>query len=343
MSAPPIAIYGASGHTGRLVATDLHARGHAVILAGRSEPKLKALADELPGAETHPAGLDDPGALRELAGRAGVLIHCAGPFETTGRPVASAAVEAGCHYVDHSLEQHHARWFFDTLDEPARRRDLVMITAMSFYGGLGDLLAAAAAAGLAEVERVVTAYAVSGWRLTGGARRTAELLFADTRRITYTDGAHHVGYVEPRNAVFPFPPPLGPRTMIAPIPSSDVVTIPRHVRTRQVEAQLTAETFAEEGAFTSDDLPPEERARSRFIVAVQAITADGNNAAQAGGHDLWRASALASVEAAVRLARGEGPEPGAHSPATAFPAEPFLRDLEALGLFDLTLRKGASR
>ncbi|NUR91392.1 MAG: NAD-dependent epimerase/dehydratase family protein, partial [Nonomuraea sp.] len=238
-----MAVYGATGHTGRLVAAELHARGREIVLAGRDVVRLKAVSDELGGARVHEAALDDPDALRALA------------------------AESGCHYVDHALEQHHTKWMFDTMQEPARTAGSTMITAMSFYGGMGDLLAGAVAAGLTGVDRVISAYAVSGWRLTTGARKTAELLFADTSRITYTGGEQHVGYVEPRNAVFPFPPPLGPRTMIAPIPSSEVVTVPRHVPARQVEAQLTAHTFEEEGAFGSEWADAGTRAASDFTVA----------------------------------------------------------------------------
>jgi short subunit dehydrogenase-like uncharacterized protein len=342
VSSPPIAVYGATGHTGRLVAAELRARGREVVLAGRDGEALKALADELGGLPVHQAALDDPEALRALAARAAVLVHCAGPFTETGRPVARAAAEAGCHYVDHGLEQHHTAWMFDAMREPAERAGIVMITAMSFYGGLGDLLASAVAGGLTGVDRLVVAYAVTGWRLTTGARKTAELLFADTRRISYTEGAFQVGYVEPRNVVFPFPPPLGPRTMIAPIPSSDVVTIPRHVAVREVEAQLTARTFEEEQAFTSEHVDAATRAGSEFTVAVQAITADGGRAGQVSGRDLWRVSAVASVQAAVRLADGRHGS-GVFSPAEAFPAEPYLRELERLGLFTVRLPAGTAR
>ncbi|NUP80252.1 MAG: NAD-dependent epimerase/dehydratase family protein [Nonomuraea sp.] len=338
-----MAVYGATGHTGRLAADELLARGRDVILAGRDVGGLKTVADRLGGGRVHEAALDDPAALRDLTAEAAVLIHCAGPFADTGQPVARAAAESGCHYVDHALEQHHTKWMFDTMPGPAKDAGITMITAMSFYGGMGDLLASAVAAGLTDIDRVTSAYAVSGWRLTTGARKTAELLFADTRRITYTGGAQHVGYVEPRNVVFPFPPPIGPRTMIAPIPSSEVVTVPRHVRVRQVEAQLTAHTFEEQGAFAGEGVDDEVRAGSDFTVAVQVITGDGGAAGRVEGRDLWRLSALTSVEAAVRIADGRGPGAGVFGPAEAFPAEPFLRDLEALGLLTLTLPGRAGR
>jgi short subunit dehydrogenase-like uncharacterized protein len=342
---PPIAVYGATGHTGRLVATELLARGLRVLLAGRDADRLKAVADELGAPQlvsVHVAPLDDPVALRGLANDAGVLIHCAGPFSVTGEPVASAAVEAGCHYVDHAVEPHHVKRMFDVFHPAAERAGIVMVPTCSFYGGLGDMLAAAVTAGMSGIDRVVTAYAVSGWRLTTGAKNTAAQLFAETQRITYTDGELRVGYVEPRNVVFPFPPPLGPRTMIAPVPFPEAVTIPRHSTVRTVEAQLTADTFTEDGTFDSEHVDTTTRAASRFTVAVQAIGAEESRAGQATGHDLWRAGALASVEAAVRLAEGEGPpRTGVLSPAQAFPAEGLLRRLERLGAFTVTLPERA--
>jgi hypothetical protein len=337
MTAPLIAIYGATGHTGRLVAAELLSRGHDIVLAGRDDAALRAMADEL-GSRAFLAPLDDPASLRELAESVAVLIHCAGPFSVTGAPVASAAAEAGCHYIDHAVEPHHVKHVFETFQAPAQRTGAIMIPALSFYGGLGDLLTAAVTEGMSGIDRVTIAYAVTGWRLTTGALNTARQLFAETERITFADGALHVGYVEPRNTVFPFPPPLGPRTMITPIPFPESVTVPRHVPTRQVETMLTARTFEEERVFDSEDADAEARAQTDFTIAVQAIAGHGGRAGQLSGHDLWRAGALASVEAAVRLIGGAAPaKSGVLSPGEAFPAEPFLRALERLRAFTITL------
>lgn len=340
MPASLFAVYGATGHTGRLVATELLARGHDVVLSGRDATRLRTLAAELPGnATVHPAPLDDAAALRDLAARATVLIHCAGPFSVTGDPVATAAVEAGCHYVDHAVESFHVRHLFEAYDDRARAADIAMIPGLSFYGGLGDLLASAVTDGLSDIERINVGYSVRGWRLTTGAKDTAAQLFNETERITYSGGAYHVGYVEPRNAVFPFPPPLGPRTVLTPFPSCDIVTIPRHVAVRDLDLMLTSATFEEDGVFDSEDLDAESRARTDFTVAVQTVATPPGAAGHASGHDLWRMAALASVEGAIRLAGGAA-RPGVLAPAEAFPAEPFLRDLEKLGAFTLTLRAG---
>jgi hypothetical protein len=337
MTAPLIAIYGANGHTGRLVAAELLSRGQDIVLAGRNEAALRKMADEL-GSPAHVAPLDDSASLRELAESAAVLIHCAGPFSVTGEPVASAAAEAGCHYIDHAVEPHHVKRVFEMFQEPARRTGAVMIPGLSFYGGLGDLLAGAVTEGMTTVDRVTIAYAVTGWRMTTGALNTARQLFAETDRIGFSGGAPRVGYVEPRNVVFPFPPPLGPRTMIAPVPFPEAVTVPRHVPAREVETMLTARTFEEEPVFTSEDADAGLRAQTDFTIAVQALADHGGRAGQLNGHDLWRAGALASVEAAVRLIGGEvTAKGGVLSPGEAFPAEPLLRALERLGTFGVTL------
>jgi short subunit dehydrogenase-like uncharacterized protein len=64
-----IAIFGATGYTGRLIAHELHRHALPVLLAGRDARKLAALAAHLGGAETLVADVGDRGALDELARR----------------------------------------------------------------------------------------------------------------------------------------------------------------------------------------------------------------------------------------------------------------------------------
>ncbi|WP_051941234.1 saccharopine dehydrogenase NADP-binding domain-containing protein [Phaeacidiphilus oryzae] len=358
-SSPLFAVYGATGHTGRLVVSRLRELGREVLLSGRDSPGLRQLGARLE-APVLAAGVEDAPALRRLAERADVVVHCAGPFSVTGAPVAAAAAEAGCGYVDHGLEPHHVKRVFDTLQAPAQRSGAVLVPGLSFYGGFGDLLAGAVAHGLPEVERVVIGYAVSGWRLTAAAKATASQLFAETQRITFQDGVLHTGYVEPRTAVFAFPPPLGPRQVITPMPFFEPITVPRHTPARAVDVQLTESTFQEPGTFESEEMGDEERAQSTFTVAVHVDAGPGGGGPDGGGRpvrpdgapavisghldgrDLWRAAALASVEGAIRLAEGRGPgKSGVSSPAEAWEPRELLRSLEAAGAFRLHLAPAA--
>lgn len=77
-----VALTGASGGLGHAVARDLHARGARLILVGRREDALRALAGELAGSRTLSAELSDPAAVEQLSGHlvgeADILIANAG-------------------------------------------------------------------------------------------------------------------------------------------------------------------------------------------------------------------------------------------------------------------------
>src|SRR4051812_8908363 len=141
MAPPIIAVYGATGHTGRLVATELLARDQHIVIAGRDPAAIREMAAAR-GVPGHAAALDDAGAVRSLVDGSAVVVHCAGPFTHTGWPLAAAAVAAGCHYVDHALEQHHVKRLFDELDAPARESGSGVVAGARFFGGQRDPLAA---------------------------------------------------------------------------------------------------------------------------------------------------------------------------------------------------------
>jgi short subunit dehydrogenase-like uncharacterized protein len=99
MMTGPWLLYGANGYTGELVARLAVAQGHHPILAGRRADAVCALADEL-GLPRRLFSLDDPS--RVDAGLAGMslVLHCAGPFSHTSRPMADACLRTRTHYLD---------------------------------------------------------------------------------------------------------------------------------------------------------------------------------------------------------------------------------------------------
>src|SRR5262245_27962666 len=106
----PVAVYGATGYTGRLVAAELRRRGADFVLAGRNEAKLRMVAEDLgDDLPVSAVGLDDPAGLRALLEPCAAVISCAGPFELHGGPVVEAAVAAGTHYLDTTGEQRFMR------------------------------------------------------------------------------------------------------------------------------------------------------------------------------------------------------------------------------------------
>ncbi len=77
-----VTVFGAYGHTGRFVVSELRQRGWTPILSGRDPDKLNALGDVHPELDLRPARVDDSASLdRALVGSTAV-INCAGPCNT---------------------------------------------------------------------------------------------------------------------------------------------------------------------------------------------------------------------------------------------------------------------
>lgn len=92
-------IYGANGYTGELIARAAAARGLTPVLAGRNRSAVEKLAHELHLPSRVFDLTDSAGITRNLADMK-LVLHCAGPFQKTARPMAEAAIAAHCHYLD---------------------------------------------------------------------------------------------------------------------------------------------------------------------------------------------------------------------------------------------------
>ncbi len=99
MSSTPLLIYGANGYTGELIVREALAAGLRPVLSGRDPAAVGALASPL-GLEWRSAALDDPFALDAALAGMRVVVHCAGPFIHTSRPMANACLRNGVHYLD---------------------------------------------------------------------------------------------------------------------------------------------------------------------------------------------------------------------------------------------------
>lgn len=137
-------IYGANGYTGALIAREAKRRGHTPVLAGRSA-SVRTLADEL-GLRSRIFAVDGPGLAGELAGMK-VVLHCAGPFSATARPMMEACLGAGAHYLDITGEIS----VFETgasLDTEAEAAGVVIMPGVGFDVVPTDCVAATLKAAL---------------------------------------------------------------------------------------------------------------------------------------------------------------------------------------------------
>lgn len=123
-------IYGATGYTGQLVAEEAVKRGHKPLLAGRSESKIRPLAERL-NLKYVAVSLDDTPALQKAVASVSAVYHAAGPFNHTAEPMMRACLAANAHYMDITGEIPGYRLAF-SLDEAARARGVAILPGVGF-------------------------------------------------------------------------------------------------------------------------------------------------------------------------------------------------------------------
>ena len=157
-------IYGSNGYTGRLIVERALQRGLRPVLAGRNGPTVREQAAAV-GLDHRAFTLDDPGAVDDGLAGVDVVLHCAGPFARTSRPMADACLRTGAHYLDITGEIA----VFESLaarDAEAKAHAVMLLPGVGFDVVPSDCLAAHLAA------RLPTATSLSlGFQTTGGMSR----------------------------------------------------------------------------------------------------------------------------------------------------------------------------
>ncbi len=352
----PIAVYGATGYTGRLVAAELARSGAAFVLSGRNPEKLEALRAEL-GLEAAPrtARIDDPASLRDLLSDCSVVINCAGPFVLHGEPVLRAAVETSTHYLDTSGEQPWMKLAFERYGPGAADAEVAVIPAMGFDYAPGDMIAALTADGMGELDEVALHYCWQGFTPSRGtARTTLEILAGSDLEWDNMEWRKPSGGMG--RGTFDFPAPVGRRRMIR-YPAGEQVTVPRHVPTRSVRTTINA------GAFSSDLLArlygaivtpatmamrvgllrrtagrlisrlPEgpssqQRERMRWMIVCEAKRGDVERKGVISGTDVYGLTAATVARGAILASRRGFRARGGLAPSQAFDPKGFLSDLD---------------
>lgn len=344
-------IYGANGYTGRLCAREAVARGLRPILAGRSAVAVDAVAREF-GLPKRVFGLDDADALaRGLEGVACVL-HCAGPFLRTSRPMADACLRARVHYLDVTGEID----VFEALaarDDEAKSAGIMLLPGVGFDVVPSDCLAAHLKSRLPEATALVLAIRSLGGLSHGTATTMVEALGRPGRireggRIVDVPIGHRT-----IDADFG----RGPSTCIA-VPWGDVATawhstgiprietffgVPRSsriaLRLARVAGPVLATGPVRRLLQRMVDRAPAgptdaERARARSIVWGEARSASGASVrarlSAGGGYTVTMQAAIAIV---AQVLAGRAPA-GFQTPSRAFGAD-FVLTLPGVERIDL--------
>jgi short subunit dehydrogenase-like uncharacterized protein len=159
-----IVLFGATGYTGRLVAERLAGAGERPVLAGRSEERLRALAEQLGGLEWATADVMRQNSVFALVSEGDVLLSTVGPFAKWGEPAVRAAIAAKATYVDSTGEPQFIRRVFEQHGPAARSAEVALLTAMGYDFVPGALAGALALqqAGSAAVRVDVGYYSLGG-------------------------------------------------------------------------------------------------------------------------------------------------------------------------------------
>lgn len=328
-----VALLGASGYTGRLIARRLDAVGRAFTPCGRDERRL---ADAVAGMRSAGAPLVADATskvdMQQLADAHDVLINAVGPFTGTSEAVVEACVARRCHYVDITAEQAFVEWIQATVTSRAVAAGVSVVPAAGFDFLPGDLLATIAAGAVDEVEEVHVAYFVPGTvgmlrRSSAGTRRTLASLVG-APMTAYVGGSRRTERLGEARRLAWFPKPVGPRHA-AGAPGLEALTLPGRFPSMQVvRTYLAMPTWQAEAAqflgsvgrlpsvrallerVTADGRggPTDEaRNQTRWGCVAEAAGRDGVGRAWAYGHDIYGFTAASSVLVACKVLEGDRP------------------------------------
>lgn len=340
-------IYGANGYTGELIAREALRRGLAPTLAGRNALALATLARDL-DLPYRAFSLDDPQALRQALIDAGspAVLHCAGPFVRTSRPMVDACLAAGASYLDITGE---IAVFESVLkrDAEARAAGLVLLPGVGFDVVPTDCLALELKQLLPDATHLDLAFVAEGG---GWSRGTL---------ATMLESLPHAGAMRRNGRIVPLPLaaetmeidlPVGRRTVMS-IAWGDIATAFRTTGIPNIRTftGVPARTVRRLRRFRPLLPLAGSKPVKRLLQLWVRRTVSGPSAAQrsAGKSWIWgevrnaqgksvsRCFATAegyaltgrtAVEAWIRVGRGAVP-PGAWTPARAFGAS-FIAEFD---------------
>lgn len=123
-------LYGANGYTGKLTAELAAKKGLKPTLAGRNEQAIKKIANEL-----HlPYLIFDLENVDEIAKHLkdfALVLHTAGPFAITSKPMVEACLKSKTHYLDITGEIEVFEWV-KSKNEAAKKAGVILMSGVGF-------------------------------------------------------------------------------------------------------------------------------------------------------------------------------------------------------------------
>ncbi len=310
----PWMLYGATGHTGALIARHARERGHRPVLAGRSAPAVAALAEQL-GLQHRAMALDDPATLSTALAGVHLVLNAAGPFLHTAAPLAEACLRAGVHYLDIGNELQVFRTLYG-LGERARQAGVTIMPGAGFGVVATNCLAryVSDSVGGAEILEVATRAAT--------AQQGPGVAATRRENMPYGGWIRRAGHLEPSplgSGIMTIALPDGP-CRIMPLPTGDLEAAFQTSGAADITAYAAVPGEPAAGNSQNPDPAPDRHPVYRSFGWARATGPGGATAEawlQTGeSYAFTAAASIRAVEEA--LARSLS---GAFSPAAAFGAD----------------------
>lgn len=355
-------IYGANGYTGRLVVKRAVSVGLKPILCGRNTAEISAIAGQH-GLEFRIASLGDPASLDAALAGCSVVIHSAGPFSRTSKPMVDACIRNRVHYLDITGEIS----VFESLASSARSAEaraagIMLLPGAGFDVVPSDCLAAHLKRRLPSATWLTLAF--SGG--TGLSRGTATTMLENVARggairrggkITRVPAAWRQRDID-----------FGDRTRhVVTLPWGDVSTAFHSTGIPNIEVYTAAtpatirgmivsrysgwllatkpmQSFFKDAIKKSGPAGPSDAQRASTVARLwgEAWDDDGNKVvSRLKTLDGYTLTALAAVAAAEKVLAG-GTKPGFQTPSLAFGAD-FILEIPGSEREDVTVTKEPSR
>lgn len=166
-------LYGANGYTGEIIARFASQYGLQPILAGRRKEAIEPLAKKL-DLPFLIFDLSDAAALKNALKEVKLVMHCAGPYDHTARPVIEACLETQTHYIDLNGDLD----VFEMIrgyDQHAKEKNIMLLPGSGFDVIPTDCLAAWLKKKLPDATHLEIAFAILGSKLSRGTSLTTVL------------------------------------------------------------------------------------------------------------------------------------------------------------------------
>ena len=164
-------LYGSTGFVGSAIAHLAIQQGLRPLIAGRDAAKIEAQATEL-GIEHRVFSLDDSTAMDKVLKEVTVVLHCAGPYIYTSKPMVDGCLRTGTHYLDITGEipVYEA---LAALDTESKSRGAMLLPGVGFDVVPTDCLALHLKQRLPSATRITLAFHSEGpARLPPGTANT---------------------------------------------------------------------------------------------------------------------------------------------------------------------------